>query len=204
MRADRREVARYLGYGRNALRPEVASYADACEEELRRAVVPRSLVRRLSVDQLPGESGDLKRHLLHCREAVVYAVTLGAETDRLLRRWSAQTMVKAAVGQAVCAVWLDELCASLSDGLSRELAPGEYLTAPYSPGYGDWSLSVQRPLLELLDAHRRIGLALTEGGMLVPEKSITAVVGISDREEESCRQKCMLCGRTKCPFRAAF
>ena len=204
MRADRREIARYLGYGQTALRPEVEAYADVCEEELGRVVIPRTLSRRLPVALLPGESGDLARHLRHCREAMLYAVTLGAETDRLLRRWSAQTMAKAAVGQAVCAVWLDDLCASLCAGLSRDLEPGEYLTAPFSPGYGDWALSVQQPLLDLLNAHKRIGLTLTEGGMLVPEKSVTAVVGISDREEEACGQKCLRCGNYDCPFRGAL
>ena len=55
-----------------------------------------------------------------------------------------------------------------------------------------------------MDASRRIGLTLTAGGMLVPEKSMTALVGISDREEEACGQKCTRCGKTDCPFRAAF
>lgn len=50
--------------------------------------------------------------------------------------------------------------------------------------------------MDLLQAPKRIGLTLTEGGMLVPEKSITALVGISDRPEEACGQKCMRCNKT--------
>ena len=73
-----------------------------------------------------------------------------------------------------------------------------------SPGYGDWDLSVQGTLLDLLSAHKRIGLTLTGGGMLVPEKSITAVVGLSDREEDSCGQKCIRCRKTDCPFRSVL
>ncbi len=203
MRADRREVARYLGYGRAPLPAETEIYAAACEEELSRTAVPRTLSRRLPAGQLPGVSGDLDRHLRNCRDVILYAVTLGAETDRLLRRWSAQTMAKAAVGQAVCAVWLDELCDELCGRAARDLAPGEYLTAPFSPGYGDWSLSVQQSLLDLLSAHKRIGLTLTAGGMLAPEKSITAVAGISDREEDACGRKCMRSGNLQCPNRAA-
>jgi len=45
-------------------------------------------------------------------------------------------------------------------------------------------------------------LSLTQAGMLVPEKSITALVGVSDRPEESCGQKCMRCKKKDCPFRA--
>ena len=201
MKLDQREIARYLGLGGRELSRELSGYAEECERELFRSVTPRSVSRTIPVSSLPGESRDLAHHLRHCSDCVLYAVTLGAETDRLLRRWSAQSMAKAAVGQAVCAVWLDELCADLCGGLTGE---GQYLTPPFSPGYGDWDLSVQGTLLDLLSAHKRIGLTLTGGGMLAPEKSVTAVVGLSDREEESCGQKCMRCRKTDCPFRSVL
>ena len=201
MKLDRNEIARYLGLGGRELSGELAGYAEDCESELFSAVMPRFVSRTISVSALPGVSRDLAHHLRHCRECVLYAVTLGAETDRLLRRWSAQSMAKAAVGQAVCAAWLDALCADLCGGLAGE---GQYLTPPFSPGYGDWGLSVQSELLDLLSAHKRIGLTLTEGGMLVPEKSVTAVVGLSDREEDACGQKCMRCRKADCPFRSVL
>ncbi len=130
---------------------------------------PRLLGRRLSLSLFAGESRDLDWHLRHCTQGVLFAVTLGAETDRLLRRWSVQSMAKAAVGQAVCAVWLDDLCAAYCAGLLPQLGAGEFLTPPFSPGYGDWSLAAQDRVLDLLQAPKRIGLTLTEGGMLVPE-----------------------------------
>ena len=92
---------------------------------------------------------------------------------------------------------------SVCAGLLPQLGAGEFLTPPFSPGYGDWSLAAQDRVLDLLQAPKRIGLTLTEGGMLVPEKSITALVGISDRPEEACGQKCMRCNKTDCPFRSA-
>ena len=197
------EIGRYLGYGTAALPPEVAEYAAQCERELERTAAPRTTGRRLSLSLLRGESRDLDRHLRHCEEGFLAAVTLGSETDRLLRRWSALSMAKAAVGQAVCAVWLDDLLSDYCTALLRELPKGSYLTPPYSPGYGDWSLAAQRRVLDALDAYKKIGLTLTAGGMLVPEKSITCVVGISDRKEDACGQKCMRCRKTDCPFRAA-
>ena len=62
---------------------------------------------------------------------------------------------------------------------------------------------MERQVLDLLQAPKRIGLTLTAGGMLVPEKSITALVGLSDRQEESCGQKCMRCQKKNCAFRCA-
>lgn len=202
MNLDPREIARYLGIRGKALDPQGAAWADQCQRELAQAVTPRHLGRRLPLTLFQGQSRDLDHHLRHCREGILYAVTLGPEADRLLRRWSAQSMAKAAVGQAVCAAWLDDLCAAYCATLEQDLAPGEYLTPPYSPGYGDWDLAAQQTVLDRLQAPKRLGLSLTGGGMLVPEKSVTALVGISDRPEEACGQKCMRCRKTDCPFRA--
>ena len=201
MKLDRQEIARYLGYGRNPMPPEVSALAEACQGELERAAVPRFLSRRMAAHRFAEASRDLAHHLRHCEEVVLYAITLGSQADLLLRRWSARDMAKAAVGQAVCAAWLDQLAAEFAAGLPLE--EGEYLTPPFSPGYGDWDLSHQKEVLDLLDTPRRMGLSLTQAGMLVPEKSITALVGVSDRPEESCGQKCMRCKKKDCPFRAA-
>ena len=202
MNLDPREIARYLGIRGKPLDPQGAAWADQCQRELAQTVTPRHLGRRLPLTLFQGQSRDLDHHLRHCREGILYAVTLGPEADRLLRRWSAQSMAKAAVGQAVCAAWLDDLCAAYCATLEQDLAPGEYLTPPYSPGYGDWDLAAQQTVLDRLQAPKRLGLSLTGGGMLVPEKSVTALVGISDRPEEACGQKCMRCRKTDCPFRA--
>ena len=203
MNLDSKEIARYLGSRGADLWPEAAALAADCQRELEGTVTPRTLGRRLSLSLFAGQSRDLDHHLRHCTEGILFAVTLGAETDRLLRRWSARSMAKAAVGQAVCAVWLDQLCAEYCDSFLPTLDEGQYLTPAFSPGYGDWDLVAQRQVLDLLQAPKRIGLTLTAGGMLVPEKSITALVGLSDRQEESCGQKCMRCQKKNCPFRCA-
>ena len=112
-------------------------------------------------------------------------------------------MAKAAVGQAVCAAWLDDLCAAYCATLEQEPGPGGVPHAPptaLATGTGTWGPS--RLVLDLLQAPKRLGLTLTAGGMLVPEKSVTALVGISDRKEEACGQKCMRCTKPDCPFRA--
>ena len=84
-------------------------------------------------------------------------------------------------------------------GLIRQCGPG--LTRRYSPGYKDFALEAQRPLLEMVAqrpllemvAQRPLlgmpaqarraeaagpGLRLTDGCMLQPGKSITAVAGV--------------------------
>ena len=62
--------------------------------------------------------------------------------------------------------------------IQAELAPGESLVTRYSPGYGDWPLDAQRELLALLDTPRAIGVSLTDSLLMVPSKSVSAVIGV--------------------------
>lgn len=201
MKLDRSEVARYLGYGTKPLGAEIEALVSQCEEQMMKGARPRQIGRRFFLSELPFESRDLSRHLQHCKEAWLIVVTLGSETDRLLRVWSVEHIGKAAVGQACAAVWMDLCCDEYLLELAGKLSEGEYLLPPYSPGYGDFSLSFQGPHLRLLDAGRRIGVSLTEGGMLVPEKTVTAVVGITRIPTERCKQSCHACEKKDCLFR---
>ena len=79
------------------------------------------------------------------------------------------------------------------------------LTTRFSPGYGDFSLEHQPALLSLLDTQRRIGLTLSEGGMMLPTKSVTAIVGIrasfsAELLSQSCASGCAACSK-QCAFR---
>ena len=52
------------------------------------------------------------------------------------------------------------------------------LTKPDCPGYGDLSLNYQKDIIEFLQAKKNIGVSLTESLMMVPVKSVTAIIGI--------------------------
>ena len=67
---------------------------------------------------------------------------------------------------------------SIEDDIRAELAPGESLVARYSPGYADFPLAAQRELLALLDAPRKVGVSLTDSLLMVPSKSVSAVIGV--------------------------
>jgi 5-methyltetrahydrofolate--homocysteine methyltransferase len=66
---------------------------------------------------------------------------------------------------------------------AKKLSENEYLTMRFSPGYGDVPLIASEGILEILNAKKRIGMGLTESSMLIPIKSVTAFIGISDRKE---------------------
>ena len=65
------------------------------------------------------------------------------------------------------------------DGLGSQMISKELdTTKRFSPGYSDFPLEFQRVLLAYLDAKNTVGIDLTDKILMVPSKSITAVLGI--------------------------
>ena len=128
---------------------------------------------------------------MRLREAFFLAATLGAEADRRLRRFSALDLPRAAVWQAGCAAYLEEYIDGMEEDMRRE-APGLYLRPRFSPGYGDLDISHQRAMFDLLELEKRLGLSLTQTQMMLPEKSVTAIAGLSNRARRACgRLRCL-------------
>ncbi|MFH1636911.1 MAG: vitamin B12 dependent-methionine synthase activation domain-containing protein [Candidatus Woesearchaeota archaeon] len=46
----------------------------------------------------------------------------------------------------------------------------------YSPGYNDWDISDQEKLFKLVDG-KAIGVRLTESNIMMPEKSVSGIIG---------------------------
>ncbi len=206
----RKTVAKYLGYRGRALDAPTAALVEEAISELS-AVTPRHVLRRLPltvsestvhIGSLAMDSKSLAAHLAGCREAVLLAATLGVQADQVIRRASVTHMSRAVVLQASAAAKLEAYLSATGDTLARELKKEDlFLTPRFSPGYGDLSLSCQGELLNLLEAGKRIGLGLTAEHMLIPVKSVTAILGLSGDRQTACYQVCQRCPHLACPFR---
>ncbi len=190
MRYDRSEAIRYMG-GR-AGDENAGVLADVAYLKLRNEVQARNVYRVLdcTVDEggvLAGgeyfKSSKLAAHLKGCRRAVLLAATLGPKVDIALRRIAIASIAEGAAGQAVCAALIETYCDETEAEISNAYG-GLNFKARFSPGYADWSLADQPRILRMLDAPKRIGLTVTDGGMLAPVKSVTAIIGITDTCEE--------------------
>ncbi len=200
----RAETLRCLGNSSVAMNDEMQSLLDSCEEKLLRSLRPKWLYKRLNPSEcglLEGES--IREHLSGCGDAVLMCVTLGTETDRLIRSAQVEDMASAVVLDAMASVATEQLC----DELEAEIAakfPEKSLTWRFSPGYGDYPISLQKTFLSLLDAPRRIGLCTNDSSILTPMKSVTAIIGLSDAPVERKRRGCAGCNLNKtCKFRKA-
>lgn len=149
------------------------------------------------------QSDRLAAGLAGCDRAVLFAATLGAAADRMLLRQEAADMGRAVVLQAAAAAFLEHYSDGCMASLRRRAAEdGYYLRARISPGDGDFGLEQQRPLLNRLDAGRRIGVTLTDALMLLPTKTVTAVIGLTREAEAACTDSsCSDCDKADCPFR---
>lgn len=147
---------------------------------------------------------DIARLLDGCSEVVFMALTLGAELERVLMKQEVTDMSDALVLDICASAAVEVAADDFERQLSQELrSEDKYLTNRFSPGYGDFDLSHQRPLLELLNASRAAGITLTPSQLMVPRKSVTAVMGISSNIREKVLGGCGRCPLiSRCSYRS--
>ena len=211
-KADPREAARYLGY--HGVQPDeaVTAMINACIADVESVAVPKSIHERFplrftgdgdfQIASLHLHSSSLQRNLAGCSEVYLFAATLGIAVDTLIRRAALMDAARGAVTQAAAAAVVEAFCDSENEKLRQEAEnEGLYLRPRFSPGYGDLSLDCQRNLLNLLKAQKNIGLTVTDPGLMVPIKSVTAIIGISPIRTSCHAQGCEICEKQDCAFR---
>lgn len=147
------------------------------------------------------QSRDLVKLLANSKRCVLMAATLGMEVDKQISLKQKVDMLDAIILDACASVLIDKVCDEAEAGIIEALKENEFLTMRFSPGYGDVPLETSSDLIDILQATKRMGLSLTKSHMLVPTKSVTAIIGISNQKEN--RQKsCGACNLVKtCAYR---
>lgn len=211
---DRRtkEAIRYLGYGRNAVDDQMLALIRDSFESLESVAGPKSIYRIFDlrhqseecfqIGNIQMESRSLGRNLKKCEKLILFGATLGTGVDRLITRASLTDMASAVVLQSCAAAMLEEYCDSVQEAISAELEQeGWYLRPRFSPGYGDFAIQYQKPLMQMLDCAKTIGLTMTDSFMMTPTKSVTAVIGMSRLKERCPVQGCESCEKKDCEYR---
>lgn len=116
----------------------------------------------------------------NCSRAALMTVTAGHDLDKEISRLSVSDMADAFALDAAGVAAVESVADEAEETVRLNTAIGEKLTMRFSPGYGDMPLSLSRAIASATDAQRRTGVTVTEGDMLVPSKSVTAVIGIVD------------------------
>lgn len=150
---------------------------------------------------LTGKS--INQHLRGATHVVLMAVTAGLKNESVLRQLNATSPTDALLYSSCGSSLVEEAADAVNAQIESEAtAAGLYCNWRFSPGYGDLPLEVQPAFLAALDAQRAIGLSLTPTNLLIPTKSVTAIVGLFEAQPPvNPPNPCNGCvARMGCPF----
>ncbi|MBQ9387342.1 MAG: hypothetical protein IJU01_01620 [Lachnospiraceae bacterium] len=207
------EVLRLLGYRGQEVPAEINARIDECARQIISAAAPKVIYKQIKITEI-SETGvcaegvnfsgrDISHHLDGCGQAVLMAATLGSDVEKLLMRSGVSDMTNALIMDACATEAIEEVCDAFENALRDELrAQGLYLTGRFSPGYGDLPIEMQGELCTFLDTPRKIGLTVSRSSMLNPGKSVTAILGISEKPVRISAAGCDACSKkADCAFR---
>ena len=201
------EVLRYLGYRNQKIDNMTDRLIDEAINEIKELAKERYIYKIFSIDRENNElslygsklildGNDIKKHLGKSQDCILMAATLGHDVDTRIRYYEKTSMTKAVILDACATATIEEVC----DKICREIENGlqtknKRLTYRYSPGYGDLPIHMQNDFLLTLDARKSIGLTASSHSILIPRKSVTAIVGIIDMEEPKEKKSCISCNK---------
>ena len=210
---NRSEALRYLScQDESIVTSIVKQYIDECEERLLKVISPKYLFKHFQISSQNNAiiikdchielcGNDIAAHLDGCSEIIIMCATIGSAVDKLIRVMQIEDMTKAVITDALANAAIEQVC-DIAETEIRGSFTDKYFTWRYSPGYGDFSIDIQKKLLDILDAPRKIGLCTSDSSLLIPIKSVTAFIGISDSPLPSKVRGCTTCNmRDVCQYR---
>lgn len=176
------------------------------------AAVPREISKLCALDKSDGIllkgttlrlTGKSVEALLNgCDRCVIFCATLGGAVDMLIRKGLLRDRTFTAMLDACANSAIERLCDDIEASLAAEFqAQGLYLTDRFSPGYGDLPLALQHDFCAALDTARKIGVQLSKSALMIPSKSVTALIGVSAHPQQHRESGCRDCARAaNCNF----
>lgn len=199
---DRTQAFRYMGLHCEP-DSQMLQTADICEKKLLSAVKPRYCWKAFQKEQLRtiliGQ--DIQNHLELCSQVILFCATLSQGADTCIRIAQTSDVLAGMMTDAMASALTEQLCDEAEQEILSQF-PEKFSTWRFSPGYGDMPLEVQPDFLRIINADKRLGICVSEGGLLIPTKSVTAVIGLSDAPLPKAKKGCAVCNLSKsCPYR---
>ena len=205
-----KEVQRYMGYrGIADIGPDIMAKIDKAIGQVSLQSHPRIISKEYPVtvrdndvtihagsEDVVLQSESLARNLSGCCGAILLAATIGPACDMLVRRAGVTSAVDASIYQACGAAAIESFLDDMNDRYKADYeAQGLFLRPRFSPGYGDLKLDHQKDWFRLLDITKQIGIELTDSLLMVPTKSVTAIIGIGINKESHGCSGCAGCNK---------
>jgi hypothetical protein len=195
---DRQEVLRYLKTDADFKDESINKLIDEALEEIKEIINFRYIYKKFPIKLeetgvdvlnttlfLAGES--IKKHLENSEQIYLMAATIGNQVDKRISFYEKTSITKSMILDACATTAIEEGCDYVEEQIKKEvLAAGNSgITFRYSPGYGDLDIDIQQDFLRVLNAPKKIGLTASKYNMLLPSKSVTAVIGVLNNNHKS-------------------
>lgn len=206
------EALRYMGFNENINIDNIVPLLRKCEEDLINSANIRYCYKIFDIErkennislvntnlQLTGKA--ILSHLDNCSKAVLMACTLSDMVDKLINRYNITDMTSALIADAMASAMIEQVCNEVEEIIKKEINI-KNMTWRFSPGYGDLPIDIQQRFIQVINAEKQIGLSVTDSNILIPRKSVTAIIGISDNAIPQKKRGCAVCNMNKtCQFR---
>ncbi len=190
---------------------------DSCIEEAKSLANPRIISETKKVALLKPNFVEIEgsvrfsgrrlaSYLKDSSDVCLFLVTIG----NLLEDKASAYMAR---GEPLYGYLLDKIGALAAESVAESveenlrkiyLGKGKSVSMRLSPGYCDWPIEEQFILAKALD-FSKAGVSLTKQCMMVPRKSISAMVGIGPKGLFSKREsQCEICDKKECDYRRAY
>ena len=216
LKIDPVETRRYAGL-RNAKNFDEQSIIDACEDarlliEVRgiwKMYDYESITQKILSDPpviIDGKS--IGKHLDACDKVICLAATIGEKIENeVTQRFKIGEYVSSMLLDAAATTAVEQVADTMENAINQEVSKQGYkMRWRFSPGYGDWPLTQQPELFRLAGAEE-IDMKLSSAMMMIPRKSITAIIGLvknttTDQKNSSKHtHDCKTCDKIDCPNR---
>ena len=136
--------------------------------------------------------------LEQCERVAVFALTIGNHLEETVNQLARDKLVlQASVLDAIGSVAAEKVANTLQDKIGEMAhAHGLTISRRFSPGYCDWHIGQQRMLFWALRGNT-VGIRLTEVCLMLPQKSVSGIIGIGPSEIEN-YNPCRTCDKHDC------
>lgn len=198
---ERAEVLRYLQTSKNIEDENINRLIEESIAEIKELINFRYLYQKYPVQitengveilnttlTLKGKS--IKKHLKNSEEAYLMAATLGSQVDKKISYYEKTSVTKSMIFDACATTAIEEGCDRVELEIKNKVlgSGSEGITFRYSPGYGDLGIEIQKEFLSILNAPKKIGLTASKYNMLIPTKSVTAIIGVLSEKAKKVEQ----------------
>ncbi len=199
-------ILQEIGYGQVTPKDEIRLLIETLFNEVRQVVHPSCLFQILN-GEIEGEKvilengatfhvGKILSRLLQgADQFALFTATVGNEFQKYRKEVAQENLLHDFIIDTIGSCLVEAVGDKMETFLEQETAPKRH-THRFSPGYCGWPLTDQKTLFRLLNG-KPCGIILSEECLMLPEKSISGIIGIGTQVNEKA-YGCRYCEMDTC------